>query len=160
MPSQLPSVQLITMTEKTFERWSARLIQDYAKDHVEAGNWTETEALEKARESVGNLLPAGVKTKDHYLYTVADRATGQEVGVLWLGIRAEKTGFIYDLEIHEAFRRKGYAAAAMQTLEVEAKRLGAEKLSLHVFAHNDRARALYEKLGYETTDISMAKKLV
>ena len=32
-------------------------------------------------------------------------------------------------------------------------------ISLHVFGHNRVARALYEKLGYETTNVNMTEKL-
>ena len=38
-------------------------------------------------------------------------------------------------------------------------RQGLETLALHVFGHNPGARALYEKLGYEITNINMAKHL-
>jgi predicted GNAT family acetyltransferase len=30
---------------------------------------------------------------------------------------------------------------------------------LHVFGHNQVARALYEKIGYEVTNVLMSKKL-
>jgi ribosomal protein S18 acetylase RimI-like enzyme len=43
---------------------------------------------------------------------------------------------------------------------VVARRMGAETIRLHVFGHNTAARPLYVKLGYEPTNIVMAKPLV
>jgi RimJ/RimL family protein N-acetyltransferase len=48
---------------------------------------------------------------------------------------------------------------AMTKLEGEAKRLGLDRIGLHVFGHNSAARPLYEKLGYVPTNINMVKHL-
>jgi ribosomal protein S18 acetylase RimI-like enzyme len=37
--------------------------------------------------------------------------------------------------------------------------LGARSVELHVFGHNHRARALYEKVGFNETSITMAKPI-
>ncbi|WP_420851953.1 hypothetical protein [Paenibacillus allorhizoplanae] len=39
------------------------------------------------------------------------------------------------------------------------REIGIKSIGLHVFAHNQIARGLYEKLGYEETSIVMAKEL-
>jgi ribosomal protein S18 acetylase RimI-like enzyme len=85
----------------------------------------------------------------------------QKVGILWVAInhRGLPTAFVFDVEIYEAFRRCGYAEQAFLRLEEEMKALGMTKIGLHVFGHNHAARALYEKVGYETTNIQMAKAL-
>jgi ribosomal protein S18 acetylase RimI-like enzyme len=67
--------------------------------------------------------------------------------------------WIYDLEIFERFRRKGYAKRTLEAAEREAKELGIDQMELHVFGHNAPARALYEKAGYAPTSIVMAKQL-
>lgn len=67
--------------------------------------------------------------------------------------------FVNNIEIAPEHRRHGYAEAAMTLLEIEARRLGAEEIRLHVFGSNSAARPLYEKLGYYPTDILMAKDL-
>ena len=162
MAAQTVIVRLEMMTEKEYEMWSEKLIEEYAQDHVEAGNWSAAEALERSRKDVESLLPDGVHTEKHFLYRVTDETTKEKVGFLWLAVRdqgAEKRGFIYDLEIEAAYRRMGYATAAMLALEVQARLLSIQRLGLHVFAHNPGAQALYEKLGYLVTDISMAKQL-
>jgi ribosomal protein S18 acetylase RimI-like enzyme len=42
---------------------------------------------------------------------------------------------------------------------VEARRLELSGIGLHVFGHNAGARLLYERLGYETTNLNMFKTL-
>lgn len=69
------------------------------------------------------------------------------------------TGFIYDLVVWPAHRRQGHAAAALRALECEARALGLQALSLHVFGHNHAAQRLYARLGYAPTSIHMAKPL-
>ncbi|KAB2854509.1 MAG: GNAT family N-acetyltransferase, partial [Anaerolineae bacterium] len=51
------------------------------------------------------------------------------------------------------------ATQAMLALEDEVKKVGLDSIGLHVFGHNQSAYALYQKIGYETTNIVMAKKL-
>jgi ribosomal protein S18 acetylase RimI-like enzyme len=107
-------------------------------------------------------LPDGVATKDHTLYDIEDEALGSKVGMIWLGRIMQGTKpamFIYDFVIDEAHRRKGYGEQALLAAEVQAKALGYDTIALHVFGHNHAARALYEKLGYEITNVNMAKKL-
>jgi ribosomal protein S18 acetylase RimI-like enzyme len=47
----------------------------------------------------------------------------------------------------------------MLALEARVISMGLDVISLHVFGHNRAARSLYEKLGYETTNVYMSKKL-
>jgi ribosomal protein S18 acetylase RimI-like enzyme len=86
---------------------------------------------------------------------------GQVVGQLWVAIveRPRRHAFVYNLEIDEAHRRRGYGEGAMRAAEDEARRLGVDTIRLHVFGHNTRARPLYDKLGYEPTNIMMSKTL-
>ncbi|EQD45936.1 protein containing GCN5-related N-acetyltransferase, partial [mine drainage metagenome] len=53
-----------------------------------------------------------------------------------------------------------YAAAALRELENVAKQAGADRISLHVFAHNEGAISLYRKLGYEPTNLVLSKRLM
>ena len=56
-------------------------------------------------------------------------------------------------------QRRGYATEAFAALEGEARSRGLAGIGLHVFGHNPGARALYEKLGYEATNINMFKRV-
>ncbi len=155
-------IKLIPMSTTEYEEYLARTIPEYADEKVKAGNWSSTEALQKAQESYQQLLPDGVATPNQYLYTIQETATGKAVGLIWMAVIQQpdkKTGFIYDLYIEEAARQRGYGGGAMLALEDEARAVGVEKLALHVFGHNHVAQALYTKLGYEITNLNMAKSL-
>lgn len=50
--------------------------------------------------------------------------------------------------VANGWRGKGVGAALMKTAEAWARQQGVHKLSLGVFAHNERAIALYRKQGF------------
>ena len=82
--------------------------------------------------------------------------------MIWIASQqrgAQRTAFIYNIEIAEALRGKGYGRQALLAVEEKVKALGLDTISLHVFGHNLVARALYEKVGYEVTNVLMSKKL-
>lgn len=152
--------KLRPMTESEFTSFLQRSIPEYAGEKVRAGNWAVEESLQKSRETYAKLLPLGLSTPDNCLFTIEH--DGKAVGNLWLAIqhRADgPIGFIYDVYVAESFRRRGIAAEAMRLLEGEASRLGLHALALHVFGYNAAARALYQKLGYEITNLNMSKNL-
>lgn len=149
------------MTEAEFQNYLEPSIVEYARDHVTNGRWTEEEALEKSRQEFADLLPDGVATPDHHLFTLINEEQ-QKVGVLWVAMResqGQRAAFVYDVIIDEAFRRRGYGFEAFRELENKVRELGGHKISLHVFGNNHSAQALYKKLGYETTNIMMSRSL-
>ena len=152
--------KLVPMTQPEYDAYIERLIPEYASDNVRAGHWSEEEALEKSRKQTESLLSQGLQTKDHYLYTLFDG--DKAVGVIWL--RAEldrhvKSGFIFDVEIKEEFRGKGYGKQVMLLIEEKARELGIKRMGLHVFAYNDVAKNLYERIGYKVSSLNMLKDL-
>ena len=152
--------RLLPMTPGEFPAFMDRLVREYAADHVRGGRWTEKESLGEARRETDRLLPKGVETPNHYLFSIHDDAGGAPIGAIWLGpSESPQRGFVFDLWIAEPFRRKGHARAAMLALERLARDRGFDSLGLHVFAHNAGAIRLYEELGYHPTNIVMAKPL-
>ncbi len=149
------------MTVREFEAWVPREIAGYAAEHVRTGRWSAEEALERSREEHTRLLPQGLATPDHRLWNIVPAGGREAVGMLWVQVMQKPmpSAFIYNIEIHPQFRRRGYAEQAMLRLEEEARRLGLEGIRLHVFGHNTAARPLYEKLGYLPTNINMLKRL-
>jgi ribosomal protein S18 acetylase RimI-like enzyme len=155
-------VRLVPMTEEEFRRFLEHDIREYAESQVRSGNWSQAEALVRSRREHNALLKDGLKSKFHHLYTIQDAEGGEAVGVLWFRANLDSSrasGFIFDLEIDEAFRRKGYGRAAMLELEKVAREMGLRQLALHVFAYNDQARALYESLGYTVASLNLLKEL-
>ena len=154
-------VQLVPKTEKEFQTYLKEQTARYAEANVKAGYWKKTEALKKSIEAHNQLLPQGLATPRHHLFTITTDDK-KPVGTIWMAEDHRSktpTGFIYDLFIKEPYRGKGFATQAMLLLEEKARQLGLRVLRLHVFAFNTNAKNLYEKLGYQITSIMMAKQL-
>lgn len=152
-------VRLVPMNEETFKTYYEKAITEYAYEHVKSGSWTEEKAIQKATEQFEDLLLDGLATKEHFLFSVLD---GEDpVGILWLRIRLTDQGkqaFIFDIKLEESERGKGYGKATMKALDDYAEKEGISQIRLHVFAHNERAIALYEKMGFEMTNHYMSKE--
>lgn len=155
-------VRLTAMPEDRFRAYRDHAAKDYAQEKVRAGVWSREEAPRRAEADIDALLPEGTRTEGHFLYSIEDALSGADVGTLWIATIETGVGravWIYDVEIFERFRRKGYGRQALEAAESEAKSLGAESIELHVFGHNAGARALYESAGYATTSLIMKKGL-
>jgi ribosomal protein S18 acetylase RimI-like enzyme len=153
-------IKLEKMNKLDFDDYISIAINAYAIEKVKAGTWSEEEAYKCSEESFKNLLPDGIDTEREYLYSIFDEDNKIKVGYLWVECVESligKTAFIFDFLIFEEFRSKGYGTQSMKALEEVARKLGICKVSLHVFAHNSTAIALYEKVGFRNTDIHMSK---
>jgi hypothetical protein len=90
-------IRLIPMTESELAAFLEKTIPEYAADKVRAGDWSEEEALERSRKSYQNLLPQGVKTEHHYLFSIQIEETGEKIGILWMKHEAPRPhGFIFE----------------------------------------------------------------
>ncbi|MBI5564781.1 MAG: N-acetyltransferase [Chloroflexi bacterium] len=155
-------VRLVPMTNAEFQVYLALAVDDYAQEHVLAGNWLPEEAHQKSAQEFKHLLPDGVASKDQYLFSIEDTPADLKIGMLWFAVTSKgthRTAFIYDFIIDEAHRGQGYGRQALAALDGQAAGMGVESISLHVFGHNPTAIALYEKMGYRVTDLHMAKKI-
>jgi ribosomal protein S18 acetylase RimI-like enzyme len=150
------------MNEAEYQAYFDLSVREYAADKVQAGNWQPAEALERSEQELQHYLPQGVATRDNYLFTIEDAALDKKVGMIWLARimqGAKPVMFIYDLRIDDTYRHQGYGEQALRAAEEQTRARGLDTIALHVFGHNQAARKLYEKLGYEITNINMAKKL-
>jgi len=155
----MPIIRAITNEE--YELWLAKVIPSYAADKVTTGKWTEETALELSRKEYATLLPQGKDTPDNHMFAVLEDA-GTQVGTLWFAVKdrgKDRVAYVFDIEIMPEHRRQGYGRRAFEALEVEVKKLGLSGIALHVFGHNLAGQALYAKLGYVPTNISMYKPL-
>ena len=152
-------ISLRPLSKAEFETYLEGAIQDYAQEHVTAGNWQAAEALDRARQEFQQLLPDGVASQNQHLFTVLNEAA-EPVGMIWFAVQGTPpSAFIYDFRIHDQFQRRGYGQQAMTAIEARVKELGLARIGLHVFGHNHAARALYEKMGYQVTNVLMEKKI-
>ena len=159
-PKGTNHIGFVELEEGPYRDYRKNLVRHYAADKVRAGAWSQAEAEGRAARDVDGLLPEGPTTQGHLLYSVREDSTDAEVGIVWFALRDSGVGrsvWIYDIIIYEDFRRRGYASRTLELVEEWARDLGAKSVELHVFGHNRGARALYEKLGYSITSITMAK---
>jgi GNAT superfamily N-acetyltransferase len=151
------------MTQDEFDAFRSRLIRSYAADHVRAGNWSPDDAEARAAQQTDELLPAGLQTEGTLLL-VAETADAEPIGHVWVTLdRQPGSGsgaWIYDIEVLEEHRGKGYGRALLQAAERETARHGVTAIGLNVFAANPVARHLYESAGYEPTSLQMRKGLI
>jgi ribosomal protein S18 acetylase RimI-like enzyme len=145
-------VTLRPFTADELETYREYLVSGYAQDMVEGGMFTElTDSLAVSELSMQELLPDGVDTAGQHLWTAYDGEV--PVGILWVFAEGDR-GFIYDIEVREEQRRRGYGRELLDAAARAAIDLGARTLGLNVFGFNDAALAMYEKAGYVTTERS------
>ena len=150
-PVEAPDrVTLRAMTRAEFASYREHLVTSYAQDMVDAGAFGDLPtALTASERSTQELLPEGPESPGHHLWCAVDGDA--VIGVLW--IQAEgASAFIYDIEVREEQRRRGYGREIVDAGARAARELGAEVLGLNVFGPNDGARALYKSAGYDTTE--------
>lgn len=85
---------------------------------------------------------------------VAEDEKGRVIGLSMVSLRAEllshePSAHLEAIAVAAGCEGRGVGAALLEVAEQDARRHGAETMTLHVFAVNKRARRLYEKAGYE-----------
>lgn len=148
------------MSQEEFDQYMHGMLPQYADEKQKSIQCSPEEARKIAEAEIKGLLPQGLTSENHYFYCLVEEGVERMMGYLWLQLMIKptrKTVFICDFSIMEEYRGQGYGKQAMQALDEEVRRLGAGKISLHVFAHNERAIALYQKMGFEFTNHYMAK---
>jgi GNAT superfamily N-acetyltransferase len=155
------AVELRPMRDDEFAAWLPLTRERYAADMVEQAGVPEEQAAVKAADDVGRLFPGDDPSEQQLVYVL--EADGEPAGVLWLCQRDDAFSgpclFVYNIEVDEPYRGRGYGRAAMEFAEDEARRLGVDRIALNVFGRNEVARGLYRSLGYEENAVAMSKKL-
>jgi ribosomal protein S18 acetylase RimI-like enzyme len=97
-------------------------------------------------------------------YFVAEDASGTPLG--FVSLRTDRDyfldvlhGHVSDIIVTEAGEGRGVGRALLEFADRWAKERGYPWLSLHVFEGNDRARRLYERMGYKVEWIRLVKPL-
>lgn len=158
MASTDHAVRRRLLRQDEFPAFIAASTKSYALGLSEQGGWDPEAALAQSVESHKSVLPAGLDTPGHAIFVL--ETGGERVGLLWVAERdvaGRHVLFIYDIEIDEAFRGRGYGRAAMLLAEKEARERGIGRVDLNVFGRNAVARNLYRSLGYVENSVQMSK---
>lgn len=155
-------VTLRKMTDSEFVVFREKLIAEYAAANAGSGRWSAEEAEAKSAAQTAELLPQGVDTP-RVLLMVAENLSGESVGHVWVGLdrqgNEEGGAWIYDIEVLEGQRGKGYGRAILVAAEQETLKYGVQSIGLNVFGTNLIARTLYESAGYRITSQQMEKEI-
>ncbi|HUX03508.1 MAG TPA: GNAT family N-acetyltransferase [Acidimicrobiales bacterium] len=150
------------ITSEDFERLKSKVIKEFASEQVRAGNWHERDAMRLAAEQTDVILPQGLATPGT-LILHARTHEGTRVGHVWISLEpqghASGEAWIYDIEVDEPMRGRGYGRLLLEAAERAALASGATALGLNVFGANHVARTLYEHSGYEVQTLQMRKML-
>ena len=149
------ALQLRPIEDEEFAAWLPLLREDYAQDLVRDYRMSADKARAQAVAEIDGHRPAG-----HSVFVV--EVEGEPVGHLWLVERRGAYGatmVVYDIDVDESYRGRGYGRAAMIFAEEEARRRGLTRIALHVGARNEVARNLYRSLGFEENEVGMSKPI-
>lgn len=146
-PTSPQSLALRPMSSAEYEAYRAFIAVDDSPDR-------------EARQGTDKLLPQGLLTEGHQLFSlIADAA---HVGVLWMTTLVRPAGpeaYIMDLVVFAPYRRCGYARLALPLAEDIAREAGLRRISLSVTASNAAAAALYRSAGFEPVFTRLTKTL-
>lgn len=146
-------ITLHPMTEEEFQLFLQLSYDSYADDLTGTHPViTREAAIKEAQSELSELLPQGLKTRNHYLFSIHN--ADAQVGYLWYDLLNPNKAFVDDLLIFPEHRRQGYAAQALKLMETQ---LTAPHITLHVFEKNHAARCLYEKCGYDYLKMDRAQ---
>lgn len=157
----MEKIYLRPINREEFVKWKAHSFESYKKEKEKSGLSPEDAAL-IAERSFNSLLPKDELSENQFIYSVIEKASERVIGTLWWGLQGEgnsKSPWIYDIELKQSSRGKGYGRAAMLAVEAIVREKGYSKIGLHVFGHNKVAHGLYESLGFQTTNVVMSKHL-
>ena len=157
MVTLAPPLQLRPMRPDEFAGFRDGFVRDWAEDLARIDDVSLADARRQAAQRTDHDLPDGVATRGHHLLVL--EVGDQVVGTAWLSVTATGEAFLDDLTVREGFRGQGLGRRGLALVEEHARSLGVRCLDLHVYAHNPRAIALYQRQGYRTTGLEMRKSL-
>ncbi|MEV6619384.1 GNAT family N-acetyltransferase [Amycolatopsis sp. NPDC051106] len=114
-------------------------------------------ALADTPENFGSLVAAErAKPDDDWRAWLRDRAwfaafDGDTAVALVCGWPEEPEWLVFSMWVAPQARGRGLAADLIHAVRRAAEEAGAEAIGLHVFEGNDRARRVYERLGFVLT---------
>lgn len=148
-------ISLEPMSDETFAVWMPATWASYREELIRAG-MSEIAADENIAQNVAVTMPDGALAAGQHVFSVCEDDVA--VGAVWLAERGAEW-FIYDIEIDEEHRGRGFGRAAMRRIEEFVRANGGTAIGLSVFGFNTVAQRLYASEGYETTRMSMVKRL-
>lgn len=143
-------VEFVPMSSYEFDTYVAAAVPRRAARLMERGTPTDV-ASRTALESVAELLPLGEATPGHHLCTLRVGEEENPVGWIWFsrdGGRQRGPVTLHDLYVFDAYRRQGFACAAIDELEEWAATQSCSSVAVVIAGSNVAGRGLFSGLGY------------
>lgn len=160
-PALPPHVMVRPLAQAEYETWRREEEASFAQSWIDRGVPVEQARL-KARASERRFLPGGLATPHTWINRLLHE--DEPAGLLWVARHEIEPGewaaFVFNVEVVEEQRGRGYGRALMTLAERIALQAGETRIGLHVFADNTPALRLYESLGYRTTTLYTVKQLL
>jgi ribosomal protein S18 acetylase RimI-like enzyme len=156
------TVTLRPMSPAEFEVAVEATFANGVREWVTTGRIAAEDAPAEIRRQRERSAPDGLAT-EHMLFFIGE-VDGERIGWIWLALpgappRHAATAWVYNVEVDEAHRGKGYGRELMLAAERELVQRGVKHMGLNVFGTNQTAIRLYERLGYAVLSQQMAKRL-
>ena len=95
---------------------------------------------------------------------IAGRTAEQRLGYVYLETKQDyfsgrQCGHINTIAVSESYEGRGVGSALMRAAEEWARAKGFSHLTLNVFAGNDKAREIYEHMGFRAETLHYVKTL-
>ncbi|NQV15607.1 GNAT family N-acetyltransferase [bacterium] len=156
----MTKIHLEQMTNIAFEKFKQRTINSYARDLTDNSGLAYEEAFDKSKKQTEHLLKDGLNTKNHDFLSIVENDLNIIIGHIWFEHDVEPEEiFVYHIEVLEEYRNRGYGKSAFSLFEVYLKRKCISRVRLNVFEKNVIARSMYEKQGFQITNVQMQKNL-
>lgn len=155
-------ILLRPMREDEYPAYLEYFIPDYAQEIASNYPLSGQDPTAKAEQEIAMQLPNGVNTPGQVLLCLIDPvdSAGRHVGYLWYKPDfVQRSVFIYDFYIFNAYQGQGLAKKALRAFELDLQEQGFEQIKLRVAADNVRARHVYETTGFGVTGINMSKAI-
>jgi len=153
------TLQLTPMTRAEFAAWRDGAQGDLADELVAVGV-EEAAAGSRASSMLSDLLPDGLETKNHHLWTA--RRGHEQVGVVWFSL-CERVGgteaVVHDVLVEAPWRGLGLGRELMESIEAFVRDEGATSVVFRIFGHNRAGKTLCESMGYQVASTTMRKSL-
>lgn len=154
------TAQRVTLRTMTAAEYQAATEHREAESvRVLSRTMPEELARERVLQGTARFLPDGPDTAGHHLLT-AENDRGEAVGNAWVGpdpAGAADAAWLYDINVFEPHRRRGYGTAILAAVEELITAYGLKALGLNVVGDNAAAIALYRRCGYDVTSMVMRK---
>lgn len=138
------ALTLEDMTVEEFEAFRGMSVQNYAKQNIQSGTWTEKEAFEKSEQAYEKMIPNGRNSSNHFFWNITN-----EEGKGWAGSGCMLIRFIrkrkrlsIPLDCMKPFAVKGWLNWRFKVWMKEQESLGRKDL-LSMCLHITRQPSIF-----------------